>query len=365
MPRLAQFERVARKLAKVRHPVANLPHRLLALWMRKLEVDRANALDVFFCYRLLLGRLPDKPGWRVHSREVERTDVEIAALVKLFTSSPEFLLNHPTSGSTRTADHQLVQAEGFQIFASPTDRGGPGHALVRDGRWEESIAEYIRQNLQPDTVFVDVGANIGYFTLLVATRAPNGKVFAFEPNRANCGMILASQRVNHLSNVEILPFALGDRRSLLALAVGDGSNGILMEVPQHWGVDRLRNEEIVYADTLDRLLGPVDRVDMIKIDVEGGEAKVLQGARTTIKANRPLIISEFAPPDLQSVSGCSGAEYLELLIGLGYDLSVFQPQPGAPPLKCGRNWRRVLDLYGQCERSGGHHIDLVAEPVEL
>lgn len=356
--------RVARKLARSRRRVTTLPYRLLAHWMRRLDVDRANALDVLFCYRLLLGRRPDESGWSVHSREVEHGAVEVAELVNLFTSSPEFFVNHPTTASAKTADHKLVQVEGFRIFASPTDRAGPGRALLREGRWEANIAEYIRQNLKPDGVFVDIGANIGYFTLLAASQTPDGKVLAFEPNRANCGMILASLKVNGLHNVEILPFALGDRRSLFALAVGDGSNGILMEVPAHWGADRLQNEEIVYADTLDRLLGPADRVDIIKIDVEGGEGKVIRGARETIRANRPVIISEFAPHDLQSVSGCSGAEYLEQLISLGYELSVFQPEQGKAPLKCGRNWAPVLDLYQQCERSGGHHIDLLAQPAE-
>jgi FkbM family methyltransferase len=181
-----------------------------------------------------------------------------------------------------------------------------------------------------DTI-VDVGANIGIHTVAFAKRsAPDGRVYAFEPDSANLATLHAHIRLNHLE----------DRVSVFAAAIGAtcGEVGFisLSDMVSHIAVDGWRDlyagragETVMVAmKTLDSVF-PSGRVDFIKIDVEGFEESVLRGAQTLLgdPARRPRAIVVEVHPFAWEGVGTSSESLLELLTRNGYRVASLAGQP--------------------------------------
>jgi Methyltransferase FkbM domain len=130
------------------------------------------------------------------------------------------------------------------------------------------------------------------------------------------------------------------------------SNGIIMRFEGNPG--SLSNRTLICSVVLDQTLQP-KRCDVLKIDVEGAEGLALKGGIHTIRNHRPVIFSEFSPPNLERVSGMSGEGYLAFLFSEGYSVSVIEPSSALAG--CGQDVGKVMDCF---KRSGGGHIDLLA-----
>lgn len=175
------------------------------------------------------------------------------------------------------------------------------------GVYEPETTEYMKQNIKSGDVVVDVGANVGYFTLIMAKLVgPNGTVYAFEPNEELCAIL----RWNVLSNgyrdrVNIFPYAVTDfiGKAKFFLNLGHGQSSLQ---------PRKGTTSIVEAQTttLDAILPFGNDIRLVKIDVEGGEVGVLRGMPKTMKRLPSMeIIFEFLP----SHTGFSWLELEELL----------------------------------------------------
>lgn len=175
----------------------------------------------------------------------------------------------------------------------------------------------IRQYLRPDSVFLDIGANIGWFTLLASTLiGPAGHIHAFEPQRPVVDYLRRSIALNGLEErVTVHGFALD-------AAPGEGHLG-RMPRERNLGHAFLTAASApgvethpVSLQTLDSLA--LDRVDFIKIDVEGAEMRVMSGAQATLTAHRPVIFTELFPKQLRKVSNVSAAEFIAWFTARGY-----------------------------------------------
>jgi len=157
------------------------------------------------------------------------------------------------------------------------------------GYYEKDTVRFIKKNLPEGGVFVDVGANIGAMTLIAAKIAE--KVIAIEPVDKIRKRLIENIKLNNLRNVEVMPYAVSDH-------IGESSFFIMKENYYNQGVSSLhkKNEEMVEIKvpviTLDSLLSSENRIDLIKIDVEGYSKEVIQGASTIIKKFKPLVICE-------------------------------------------------------------------------
>jgi len=184
--------------------------------------------------------------------------------------------------------------------------------------WEPDETNFIRQFLKRGDAFVDIGANIGWFTTLAALIVgPDGSVTAFEPQPVIKQYLSRTVEVNKFS----------DRITV---------NGVgLWSIPQElafaWSIDSINPggahireggsaEFTIECRTLDSFA--LDRCNLIKIDVEGAEPHVFRGACETLARHRPLILSELHPGQLRLVSDCSTADYLSLMAGLGYQARI-------------------------------------------
>jgi FkbM family methyltransferase len=231
-----------------------------------------------------------------------------------------------------------------------------GGTIIDTKTYEPHLAGRMSRALGPGTTFVDIGASVGFFTLLAATRVGSaGRVYAFEPSPVNCKLLSLSLVANSMANVAIFPAAVSDVEELL-LYDAIGSNGVISTMPTDAGsANDLILRTIVRSVVLDRVLGDLDRLDVVKIDVEGAEYRALKGATGLLQAKRPLVFSEFAPVRLRQVSGVEPEEYLQLLVGIGYDVGVLQCDGSVT--QHGHSCRAILEAHA---RSKSDHIDIVA-----
>jgi FkbM family methyltransferase len=201
-----------------------------------------------------------------------------------------------------------------------------------------------------------VGANIGYFTLLAAPIVGEaGRVEAIEPGKRNCRLMHRSAVRSRFRNVHVYPFAIWDQRGALSY-LAQGSNGTVAEV--HSAIDIPPGGRLVPTTTLDDLVAGLDRVDVIKLDVEVAEFRVLRGASRTLQ-RRPIVVSEVSPLLLEQVSGVSAERYLSSFLDLGYELSVVGRDGDGELLPCGRDPDRVLEALGTAGS-----LDMLARPID-
>lgn len=158
---------------------------------------------------------------------------------------------------------------------------------------EDAAIQRLARTLLPrDGVFVDVGANIGLHTLAIAAHvAEGGSVVAFEPHPLNHRLLVRNLRQNNLRHVVAENAGLAEfDTTLIGSAQPGGGNWSLASRGDHHFDVRLMRLDDYWRDH------PLPRLDLMKIDVEGAEVRVLRGARQTIARFRPLIVFEVCPP---------------------------------------------------------------------
>ena len=187
------------------------------------------------------------------------------------------------------------------------------------------------------------------------TRGPAGRVVAIEPNPRNVALLRQSAKDNGFDNIEVIAVALSERPGAVALET-DGSNGRIIPVdgPPARPVEA---EFVVASYPLDDVLASVGigRADVIKMDVEGAEPLVLQGAGATFSTRPPVLISEFFPLALDSSPWGGAQGYLRTLRAFGYRLSVIGHDGDGD---CEDT--EILALAGA---PGRDHVDLLARPL--
>jgi FkbM family methyltransferase len=185
----------------------------------------------------------------------------------------------------------LVQTiHGLKYFIDPTDEiMAPQLVVYR--QWEADLSRFILNSVTSDTVFVDVGANFGYFTCLAAFKIGSkgtGRVISIEPNPAMQRLLRKNIRINwSLGPVEIHNCAITEKTGFVDFVVPSGraANASVANSP----VDQDDGRFIVPSQSLDELLAGA-RVDLIKIDVEGFETSVMRGARSTLRKSATVQI---------------------------------------------------------------------------
>lgn len=183
---------------------------------------------------------------------------------------------------------------------------------------DRGLVRFLKMAVGPGTAFIDVGANIGFHTLIAAKRAaPGGCVHAFEPVRETYGRLEENLSLNALSGVTTYRVGLSDSPATATIHVPCGPNKGMATL--HRDAKTPTDPEVIVLDTLDRLVasGTIDRVDVMKVDVEGHELAVLEGAENTLKTFRPLVACEFSKEHLGR-AGHHPEQVTEKMATLGY-----------------------------------------------
>jgi FkbM family methyltransferase len=205
------------------------------------------------------------------------------------------------------------------------------------GCFENAELRFVEKFLAPGMCVLDVGAHHGLYTLLASKRVGNdGKVIAFEPSPRERRLLARNLHLNSSSNTLIEPFALGNKPSKAKLyLVQGGEDGCNSLRPP--AVSASTQTEIVDVDSLDRYLekAGIDKVDFVKLDVEGAEREVLLGAQGLLAASsraRPVILAEVQ--DLRTEPwGYPAQEILQILDHAGYDWFRILDDGGLAPIE--------------------------------
>jgi FkbM family methyltransferase len=214
-----------------------------------------------------------------------------------------------------TPDTEMVDVEGLRLHVDKAD-SSVSMPLAR-GHYENHVLTFFKGFLREGMHVVDAGANIGLYSLLAARLVgPGGHVWSFEPNSENCRLLLAGALDNGLDNLSLHPLALGNERGYTYFTSALGSNGGVLEQAKRSVMHP--SCRIVPMARLDDFALP--RVDLLKMDVEGAEGLVMQGARDLIARCRPVVTAEFSDDMLTRISGMSGAAFLGLFRELRYSV---------------------------------------------
>lgn len=159
------------------------------------------------------------------------------------------------------------------------------------GTWEPAVVEAIQAQVEPGMTALDIGAHVGFYTLLLARLVgAAGRVFSFEPIPGNYRRLEENIQLNRLQQVTPVNHAVLARSCEIEANVpGDEPCSGSISLYQDYGTPRVR----VTAVSLDEYFGDaMGRVDFIKMDVEGAEGEVLQGGTETIRKFRPRLLVE-------------------------------------------------------------------------
>lgn len=188
-----------------------------------------------------------------------------------------------------------VERDGTHFLAQPYVN--LGWHVIYFWSYEPELRRLFAQALPPGGIAVDVGANVGWHSLLMARLVgPQGRVFAAEANPSIRKRLMDNLALNYFDQVQVIPYAIGDSETTVAFhapdatALGSGSGHVVAgdaSVPS----DTIRVE----TRRLDSILAAADcqRLDLVKIDVEGHEWPVLRGAEASISRFRPHIVFEY------------------------------------------------------------------------
>lgn len=188
------------------------------------------------------------------------------------------------------------------------------------GTWEPTLSTLLRTHLRPGDVFVDIGANVGYFTMLAAHAVgASGHVIAVEPVPATVRKLRKNLAANGAGNVTVLPYAASDAAGHVQIFSGPPTNvGKSGTSPVAGGRAVGPVRQVVAADAVPVHLRASLRA--IKVDVEGDELRVLRGLQPLLERlpAGAWVVAEVAPDRLQQ-RGHSGSEVFELMLKLGFE----------------------------------------------
>ena len=274
--------------------------------------------DVISAYRFILGREPEAS---IDPEVTARAFADLEQLRELTLASPE---------ARSTLYDSVVASIGHVWVRRSTYFGRQIHLCLSDtavsktifltGDWEPHVGRALRGLLNGGDTFVDVGANIGWFSLLVGDhllRQGGGRVIAVEANPALAPRLAASMIDSGLDHmVSIKPYAVSDHVGVVEMETsGTGNVGSLNIGPLR---DGRRDRNVVPCLPLDDLLGDLDRCDVVKMDIEGAELLAMRGFGQVLRRTRPKLLLEINATALQWVSHATVDDLVGQLRSFGY-----------------------------------------------
>ncbi len=277
--------------------------------------------DIQNCYKFILGRPMNEEEQRAIGRNLlQISDLPLEEHRKRFLSSPEFHHRHGELLFNNYVPKPIVvpfeTQDRFKIYLDLRQY----HISfgIMSGEYEKADISLIKAIVPDDGHFIDVGGNVGYYSLSVASQPSfRGKVLAFEP----------LPRLVELFNRSIVENGLADKVSVRVLALADAPREMSLnnaEETINAGATRLvadvgdgKSGRTTQVETLDHVNGDM-RPDALKVDVSGAEGLFLAGARQTIAKHKPTLLMEINRDMLMLLSKTTPGALHQQLSELGY-----------------------------------------------
>jgi FkbM family methyltransferase len=197
--------------------------------------------------------------------------------------------------------------------------------LREKGHHGSNVLDIFEKYIKRESHVLDLGANIGYYSILAAlVTGPNGKVFAFEPEKNNADLLLKNSKENNLQNIQLCNYVVSDK---------DGSIDFYIN-PENFGDHsvakntykrcyNIQNEFRVpiklNSIKLDNFFSIEEfrKIDLIKMDIQGSESKAIKGMESLLQEHRPVILMEYSPAHIYS-AGSSPFEIFAFIENYSY-----------------------------------------------
>lgn len=211
--------------------------------------------------------------------------------------------------------------------------------------------EFLFNKIKPQTTIIDIGTNFGYPALEFSRRVgPNGKVFCFEPLPENFRKLKYHVQENNLKNINLFPIALGNSHSEIEMELGSPNNAGQAKIisskksQENKKLKNIKVQQIPLDSFIDEK--NISKVDLLKIDVEGYEYKVLQGAKKLLQRDHPYLFIEVSDLLLKEQNS-SAQELMTFLTNHSYNLFCL---PQKKPITNVFTWENC-------------HMNIWAEPI--
>ncbi|PZQ10159.1 MAG: hypothetical protein DI564_16435 [Rhodanobacter denitrificans] len=236
-----------------------------------------------------------------------------------------------------------------------------GRHVIGSRSYEPHVLPRFLDSLSAGASVLDVGANIGTFSLTAAKAVgARGTVISVEPIAKNLRSLLAGARANGFGHMTILPVAASGHRHVVSmLRSADSSNGI---VDEHIAEETADSR--VEAVRLDEALAHLTRIDVVKIDIEGHEPIAWPGMCALISRHRPMVFSEMNPLAIRNHSRLDAPVYLDMLFA--HTDAIYVLHLGGRIVRCTstqeimREWVEVNRRHGS---NGEIFVDLMFQAI--
>lgn len=235
-------------------------------------------------------------------------------------------------GALRTLLHAIPRGLPMPVLRGPLRGHWWGANILSNGCWlgtyERDTQQRLERLIRPGDVVYDIGANAGYFTLLAAKLVgTDGSVVAFEPSRENIALLQRHIRLNGVTNATVIDAAASNADGTIEFVATDGlATGhvagayVGSSAATDGSVSAVSLVPAVKVDSL-VMSGQLRPPNLMKIDVEGAELRVLEGARQTLASYRPRLLVELHNPVMD-------VQCPQFLAALGYEVHPYEFRPG-------------------------------------
>jgi FkbM family methyltransferase len=216
----------------------------------------------------------------------------------------------------------LINCHGNKMYINAEDNGVAPDLLTK-AIYEPLETELLKNLLTKDMTVVNIGANIGYYTLIAANIiGPNGRVFAFEPEPENYKLLLKNIKENGYKNIIPIQAAVSDKQGTLKLFLDKFNLGNPSLAEQN--IEESNGYIDVETNKLDNFIEKYSRdmkVDLIQMDTQGCEGLILDGASKIMLKNKLRIIMEFWPYGLSNL-GTDASVLLKKIESYGFKIRI-------------------------------------------
>jgi FkbM family methyltransferase len=225
----------------------------------------------------------------------------------------KYLKNWATINNNREVEINIIH----NIKMKLTIKDWVQYNLFIYGKYEENETLLWEKLVKKSSVILDIGANVGYFSLLASKINPKSSIFSFEPIKHTFDRLSYNVKQNNFQNIKLFNCAISDENRILSINVGNENN---------WGMSSVNNHEFtsgkienINAISIDNFVKEekIQRVDLIKLDIEGAEYMALEGMKNTLDNYSPDILIEILDEHLLKQNKSSEMIY-NLLFSKGY-----------------------------------------------
>lgn len=169
-------------------------------------------------------------------------------------------------------------------------------SVIYYGLYEYDMMKFLLKYLRETDIFIDVGANIGVYSLLASSRIKDGHIYALEPIPKNYSRLQENLELNSIKNATAYPLAAFSSKNIVFMDLAD-EDCMASIITEH------DNKNFsVEADTLDNLFGSLHQIKLIKLDAEGSEVSILKGSRNLLSSQSPpVFLLDYYTRDVASV----------------------------------------------------------------